>query len=109
VEPSPTGWATAWFGKWHLSPNYAIPRYGFAHVFQPPRGNDGRQGDPEVAARAAAWIRERPAGQPWRAVVSILNPQVRNLAAAGEHAARKAELRRRLDAWIASTRQEPAG
>ena len=53
------GWSTAWFGKWHLSANEAIPRYGFAHVYQPPRGNNGREGDPEVAAHAAAWIRER--------------------------------------------------
>jgi arylsulfatase A-like enzyme len=68
------GWATAWFGKWHLSENDAIPRYGFAHVFQPARGNNGREGDPEVAAHAAEWIRARPASEPWLAVVSILNP-----------------------------------
>jgi arylsulfatase A-like enzyme len=68
------GWATAWFGKWHLSENDQIPRYGFAHVFQPPRGSNGREGDPQVASHAAAWIRERPVGEPWLAVVSILNP-----------------------------------
>jgi arylsulfatase A-like enzyme len=68
------GWSTAWFGKWHLSGSEAIPRYGFAHVYQPPRGNDGREGDPLVTARAAEWIRARAAGEPWLAVVSILNP-----------------------------------
>jgi arylsulfatase A-like enzyme len=68
------GWTTAWFGKWHLSASEAIPHYGFAHAYQPPRGNNGREGDPQVAAHAAAWIRERPAGEPWLAVVSILNP-----------------------------------
>ena len=68
------GWSTAWFGKWHLSANEAIPSYGFAHAYQPARGNNGREGDPEVAAHAAAWIRDRAAGEPWLAVVSILNP-----------------------------------
>jgi arylsulfatase A-like enzyme len=68
------GWSTAWFGKWHLSANEAVPSYGFAHAYQPPLGNNGREGDPEVAAHAAAWIRGRAAGEPWLAVVSILNP-----------------------------------
>jgi arylsulfatase A-like enzyme len=68
------GWSTAWFGKWHLSASEAIPRYGFTHAYQPPRGNNGREGDPLVASHAAAWIRDRPIGEPWLAVVSILNP-----------------------------------
>jgi arylsulfatase A-like enzyme len=68
------GYDTAWFGKWHLSPNERISEYGFAHSYVHPRGNHARESDPEVAARAVEWIRARPPGRPWFAVVSILNP-----------------------------------
>jgi arylsulfatase A-like enzyme len=68
------GWSTAWFGKWHLSESDAVAGYGFEHVFKFPKGKEGKDGDPEVVARAAEWIRARPAGQPWLAVVSVLGP-----------------------------------
>jgi arylsulfatase A-like enzyme len=68
------GWSTAWFGKWHLSLGDDAARYGFEHVFKFPKGQQGKDGDPQVVASAAEWIRARPAGQPWLAVVSVLGP-----------------------------------
>jgi arylsulfatase A-like enzyme len=68
------GYATAWFGKWHLSPDEEIQRYGFEHVFSPTPGNHAREGDAQVSSSAAEWMRRRPAGTPWLAVVSLLGP-----------------------------------
>ncbi|MBL8241856.1 MAG: sulfatase-like hydrolase/transferase [Bryobacterales bacterium] len=60
------GWATGYFGKWHLSPGGGknLDKYGFS------ARADGK--DEQVAAAAAGWIREQ-AG-PWLAWVSVLNP-----------------------------------
>ena len=68
------GFATAWFGKWHLSPDDSVQTYGFEQMFRTPRGSHGRDGDPLVVDAAAAWIRARPENQPWLAVVSLLGP-----------------------------------
>ena len=60
------GWATGYFGKWHLSPGGGkkLDAFGFTD-----RG-DGT--DDEVASAAAAWIRKQTG--PWLAWVSVLNP-----------------------------------
>lgn len=60
------GWATGYFGKWHLTPGAArnLDAFGFSE-----RG-DGK--DADVAAAAAAWIRKQTG--PWLAWVSVLNP-----------------------------------
>ncbi|MBI2686925.1 MAG: sulfatase-like hydrolase/transferase [Acidobacteria bacterium] len=60
------GWATGYFGKWHLSRETAggLERFGFSS------GAGGT--DAEAAAAASAWIRQRKG--PWLAWVSVLNP-----------------------------------
>jgi arylsulfatase A-like enzyme len=60
------GWATGYFGKWHLSPGGGknLEPFGFtARV-------DGK--DAQVATAAAEWIRGQKS--PWLAWVSVLNP-----------------------------------
>lgn len=60
------GYATAYFGKWHLS--HAGPAaHGFGTVG--PVHHD----DEAIAAAAARWLASRPAS-PWCAVVSFYNP-----------------------------------
>jgi len=59
------GWATGYFGKWHLTPGgKKLDEFGFTDRAD---GNDT-----EVAASAAAWIRKQTV--PWLAWVSVLNP-----------------------------------
>jgi arylsulfatase A-like enzyme len=60
------GYATGYFGKWHLGgDDEGLARFGFA-VYEHPRK------DEEVARLAAAWIRAQRG--PWLAWVSIINP-----------------------------------
>lgn len=63
---SKAGYATGYFGKWHLSKKGAGPTdYGFG--FAPKEGSD------EAAAEgAASWITKQKG--PWLAWVSVLNP-----------------------------------
>ena len=63
---SKAGYATGYFGKWHLSKRGAGPTdYGFGHA--PKEGSD------EAAAEGAAWWIKEQKG-PWLAWVSVLNP-----------------------------------
>jgi len=59
------GWATGYFGKWHLSPGGKnLDAFGFTDRA------DGA--DADVATAAAKWISKQT--QPWLAWVSVLNP-----------------------------------
>ena len=59
------GWATGYFGKWHLSAGgKKLDAFGFTHRA------DGT--DEVTATAAAAWIRKQ--NGPWLAWVSVLNP-----------------------------------
>jgi arylsulfatase A-like enzyme len=68
---SGAGYATGYFGKWHLG---GTP-HGFSFA-TPERGKD-----PDILRAAAGWIREQK--QPWLAWVSVINPHdiysVRNM------------------------------
>jgi arylsulfatase A-like enzyme len=88
------GYRTGYFGKWHLSwlvedpimvpADYngdrrdQLKEYGFETSFIPTDSDDrplGKRWDGEIARQASAWIREAQAlGQPWLAVVSLINP-----------------------------------
>jgi len=60
------GYATGYFGKWHLGGDRdGLARFGFETYAR------GR-GDGDVARQAAEWIRGRPG--PWLAWVSLINP-----------------------------------
>ena len=59
------GYATGYFGKWHLGGQaQGLERFGFSQSFE------GR--DEDAARQAAAWIRAQRG--PWLAWVSVLNP-----------------------------------
>jgi arylsulfatase len=60
------GWATGYFGKWHLTKGSSadLTAFGFDHRF------DGK--DDAVAGAASDWIRRQQG--PWLAWVSVLNP-----------------------------------
>lgn len=88
------GYRTGYFGKWHLSwlvedpiivpEDYnggrrdQLKEYGFETSFIPTDSDDrplGKRWDGEIARQASAWIRNAQAlGQPWLAVVSLINP-----------------------------------
>jgi arylsulfatase A-like enzyme len=88
------GYRTGYFGKWHLSwlvedpimvpEDYnggrrdQLKEYGFETSFIPTDSDDrplGKRWDGEIARQASAWIREAQVlGQPWMAVVSLINP-----------------------------------
>jgi arylsulfatase A-like enzyme len=57
------GYATGYFGKWHLGGARAT--FGFSEI-------GAETGDERIAAQAAGWIRKQRS--PWLAYVSVLNP-----------------------------------
>jgi arylsulfatase A-like enzyme len=60
------GYATGYFGKWHLGKEDAgLEAFGFA-------AKGSNRGDEEIATEAAAWIGKQRG--PWLAWVSVLNP-----------------------------------
>jgi arylsulfatase A-like enzyme len=60
------GYATGYFGKWHLgNAGSGLAAFGFDHT-------GGERGDDQVARDAAAWIGAQKG--PWLAWVSVLNP-----------------------------------
>jgi arylsulfatase A-like enzyme len=73
------GYATTWWGKWHLNPNpnASLEPYGFAGgTFPSPNGSPGQglQADPQIAAQFAEWFQEAGGDEPWCATVSFVNP-----------------------------------
>jgi arylsulfatase A-like enzyme len=81
------GYATRWFGKWHLthhdnhwtrvSGERALERYGFAGaVFPSPDGAPGQgwRKDPVIAQRFDEWFALEGGAEPWCATVSFVNP-----------------------------------
>jgi len=81
------GYATAWFGKWHLTSHdnkwtpsgdaHALEPYGFSGGTYPsPDGQPGEgwRVDPLIAEQFAAWYATAPASRPWCATVSFVNP-----------------------------------
>lgn len=88
------GYRTGYFGKWHLSwlvedpilveEDYnggrrdQLKQFGFETSFIPNDSDDrplGKRWDGEIARQASSWIREaQTLGQPWAAVVSLINP-----------------------------------
>ncbi len=81
------GYASWWFGKWHLThgDNHwsviqnagALEPYGFSGgTFPSPDGGPG-QGwriDPQVSDQFEEWFAEEGGGQPWCTTVSFVNP-----------------------------------
>jgi arylsulfatase A-like enzyme len=81
------GYASWWFGKWHLTHGDnrwsviqnagALEPYGFSGgTFPSPDGGPG-QGwriDPQVSDQFEEWFAEEGGGQPWCTTVSFVNP-----------------------------------
>jgi arylsulfatase A-like enzyme len=81
------GYATYWYGKWHLTRGDAhwhagngpagLARYGFdGGTFPSPNGAPG-QGwhvDPQIAAQFDQWYRNAAGDGPWCTTVSFVNP-----------------------------------
>jgi arylsulfatase A-like enzyme len=81
------GYATYWFGKWHLTHGdhrwrgptgrAVLDRYGFAGgTFPSPDGAPGQgyRMDPHIAGQFAAWVTRRGSEEPWCTTVSLVNP-----------------------------------
>jgi arylsulfatase A-like enzyme len=73
------GYATTWWGKWHLNPdpNASLEPYGFSGgTFPSPNGSPGQgaEVDPSIAAQFSQWFREAGGDGPWCATVSFVNP-----------------------------------
>jgi arylsulfatase A-like enzyme len=73
------GYATFWWGKWHLDPNplASLEPYGFSGGTYPsPNGSPGQgaEVDPLIAAQFAEWLRAEGGHEPWCATVSFVNP-----------------------------------
>ena len=82
------GYATQWFGKWHVAddgdggsdpPYDYLDPYGFtAYTWPDPHGapGQGMNVDGDIATQAATWLTATPARseEPWCTVVSLVNP-----------------------------------
>ncbi len=80
------GYATAWFGKWHLTGHdnrwtvhdaRVLETYGFSGGTYPsPNGGPGQGwgADPMIAAQFESWYAKAPARRPWCTTVSFVNP-----------------------------------
>jgi arylsulfatase A-like enzyme len=73
------GYRTFWWGKWHLSLDCPLDRYGFQKDVLPcpsPNGNPG-QGlsvDPTIADLFLDWLDSYEDPHPWCTTVSLVNP-----------------------------------
>jgi len=102
------GYATRWFGKWHLthhdnhwsetSGERALERYGFAGgIFPSPDGAPGQgwRVDPLIASKFDEWFAHEGGAEPWCTTVSFVNPHdiawwyVWSHRVAGERSARR--------------------
>jgi arylsulfatase A-like enzyme len=73
------GYATSWWGKWHLNPNpdASLEPWGFSGGTYPsPNGSPGQgaEVDPAIAAQFAEWLHAEGGVEPWCATVSFVNP-----------------------------------
>ncbi|HZL49298.1 MAG TPA: sulfatase-like hydrolase/transferase [Solirubrobacteraceae bacterium] len=73
------GYATTWWGKWHLNPRADAPleQYGFAGGTYPsPNGGPGQgtEVDPSIVDQFQAWFGEEAGREPWCSTVSLVNP-----------------------------------
>jgi arylsulfatase A-like enzyme len=81
------GYASWWFGKWHLTHGDnqwsvlanagALEPYGFSGgTFPSPDGGPGQgwRVDPQIADQFEEWYGEEGGGQPWCTTVSFVNP-----------------------------------
>jgi Sulfatase len=73
------GYQTAYYGKWHLTPNpnELLEQYGFAGGTYPsPNGSPGQgtSKDPEIAAQFSEWLEGQAGHEPWATTVSFVNP-----------------------------------
>ncbi len=81
------GYASWWFGKWHLShgDNHwsviqdagALEPYGFqGGTFPSPDGGPGQgwRVDPQISDQFEEWLTEEGRGRPWCTTVSFVNP-----------------------------------
>jgi hypothetical protein len=73
------GYATAYYGKWHLNPNEnaSLYPYGFSGGTYPsPNGNPGQGAvrDPFIAQQFSEWFAGRAGAEPWATTVSFVNP-----------------------------------
>ena len=81
------GYATGWFGKWHLTSGdnqwtlsrdaRALEPYGFSGgTFPSPDGGPGQgwRTDPVIAAQFERWYATAPTNAPWCTTVSFVNP-----------------------------------
>jgi arylsulfatase A-like enzyme len=73
------GYATSWYGKWHLNPhaNASLEPYGFSGGTYPsPNGapGQGTEVDPQIATQFAEWFAESGGDEPWCTTVSFVNP-----------------------------------
>ncbi len=75
------GYATTWWGKWHLGPvpdktPGGLEAYGFdGGTYPSPNGNpeQGKEKDPVIAGQFIEWLEGAGAG-PWCTTVSLVNP-----------------------------------
>ena len=81
------GYATYWYGKWHLTHSDrrwdqrtgppALERYGFAGgTFPPPDGAPGQgwRADPGIVTQFQSWYQRLSGDEPWCMTVSFVNP-----------------------------------
>ena len=81
------GYATTWFGKWHLTSHdnqwtasrdaHALEPYGFSGgTFPSPDGGPGQgwRVDPLIVGQFRAWYAKAPTNKPWCTTVSLVNP-----------------------------------
>jgi arylsulfatase A-like enzyme len=79
VMLSDMGYATTWWGKWHLNPhaNASLEPYGFSGGTYPsPNGSPGQgtEVDPRIAGQFAEWFAASGGDEPWCTTVSFVNP-----------------------------------
>ena len=73
------GYRTFWWGKWHLSSDCPLDRYGFQRDALPCPSPNGAPGqglntDPAIADLFIDWLKGYDDAEPWCTTVSLVNP-----------------------------------
>lgn len=73
------GYGTYWWGKWHLSIDCPLDRYGFQKDAKPcpsPNGapGEGLEVDPDISDFFIDWLENCDEAKPWCTTVSLVNP-----------------------------------